>query len=195
MRKLVPVLGKKPRSHASQVANQRRSEQQENLFDEIARLAARGLSRRKMLKLIVRGFAAAVLWRLGITPVRATQGNCVCQGENYDPGKQCCTPTGLQNNYPITNLLACPHRGPHEGYTPGFNGCGPAGYVLVNLIPNHPLGLVDFTTCCNGHDICYGTCGGNKAYCDSTFLTAKEGGANRPFSAVILAICSLSGEC
>ncbi len=38
------------------------------------------------------------------------------------------------------------------GYQPKANGCGVGGMTVK-------LGDVDFTSCCNSHDVCYGTCG------------------------------------
>jgi hypothetical protein len=179
MRKFIAALPKNARSHASQVVNQETPVQQEDLFDGIARLAAGGLSRRKILKLIVSGFTAAMLARLAATRARAAQSNCICDGVGYDSAEQCCTPNGIESNHPIADLSACPHRGTHPGYTPSFNGCGPEGNVLVHFVPNHPLGLADFTPCCNDHDVCYGTCVNDKANCDATFLACMTERCNK----------------
>ena len=43
------------------------------------------------------------------------------------------------------------------------NGCGAKG---GQKFPDSYMGLVDFTGCCNDHDICYGTCGRDKGVCD-----------------------------
>jgi len=43
------------------------------------------------------------------------------------------------------------------------NGCGAEGGISA---PGSFLGIVDFTGCCDGHDICYGTCGKSKSLCD-----------------------------
>ncbi|XP_014678219.1 PREDICTED: group XIIA secretory phospholipase A2-like isoform X2 [Priapulus caudatus] len=48
-------------------------------------------------------------------------------------------------------------------YTPKPNGCGSFG-VQVNFL-NFPA----FSHCCNGHDICYGTCGKERIICDTEF--------------------------
>ena len=48
------------------------------------------------------------------------------------------------------------------------NGCGPTG-VLGVLIPDCPLGLACFGDFCEGHDLCYFTCGSSKAACDEQF--------------------------
>ncbi len=56
--------------------------------------------------------------------------------------------------------------------TPTVNGCGPEGWVLHMVVPDKVvfapgLGWISFTSACNAHDTCYGTCGSNKATCDS----------------------------
>ncbi|MBI2438625.1 MAG: hypothetical protein HYV36_07430, partial [Lentisphaerae bacterium] len=43
------------------------------------------------------------------------------------------------------------------------NGCGSEGGFPI---PDTFFGLVDFTSCCDGHDICYSTCGNSKTACD-----------------------------
>lgn len=49
---------------------------------------------------------------------------------------------------------------------PTYNGCGGAGSISV------PGGgpLWNFTPACNGHDMCYGTCGASKNSCDAQFF-------------------------
>jgi hypothetical protein len=139
----------------------------EYLFDNIARLAASNLPRRQILKMGLTGFAAAIISSLSVKQVRAD--TCDCNGQTYDSDKQCCTPSGIQGKYPITNLGACPDRVPHPGHQADFNGCGPEGSVITNFIPG-AFGLATFTGCCNDHDVCYGTCLDAKDGCDSTFL-------------------------
>ncbi len=58
---------------------------------------------------------------------------------------------------------------PKVGYVPECNGCGakngtqfPNSYDLIG----EPF---DFTSACNNHDICYGTCGNKKSDCDDKF--------------------------
>ena len=51
----------------------------------------------------------------------------------------------------------------NPNYRPNINGCGSKGSEWV---PDSFFGLVDFTPACNTHDVCYGTCGANKAQCD-----------------------------
>ena len=46
---------------------------------------------------------------------------------------------------------------PKPGYTPTVNGCSGVG-----------TGPFDFTSACNGHDTCYGTCNSSRAACDQS---------------------------
>jgi Group XII secretory phospholipase A2 precursor (PLA2G12) len=153
-------------------------------FEDIARLATSELPRRTVLKLIVTGFTAAVLARLGVTPALASPDNCICNGVTYNsqgPQAQCCTPSGVQNNHPITNLSACPNRGPHPEHIAGFNGCGPEGRIVTVVIPN-AFGPANFYDCCKNHDICYDTCLKNKAAdCDSPFFTCLTNACGQAF--------------
>jgi hypothetical protein len=48
------------------------------------------------------------------------------------------------------------------------NGCGPSG-LLDAAVPECPCGIVCFTPACNGHDVCYTTCGSSRAECDAAF--------------------------
>jgi RHS repeat-associated protein len=60
-----------------------------------------------------------------------------------------------------------PPQPPGPGTGPGGpNGCGAAGGTQYR----GNYGLWDFTPACNGHDICYGTCGSSKEDCDIRFL-------------------------
>ena len=79
------------------------------------------------------------------------------------------------NNCPLPNTLRpvsdaedCPNnRVPKQNHTPATNGCGPqAG---VDFVPDD-FGDYSFTGPCNGHDVCYGTCGSSKAQCDDQFF-------------------------
>lgn len=145
------------------------------LFDDMARLAASGMPRRSLLRLGISGMAGTTLASLGVRVAWADI--CNCNGTSYDSDTQCCTSSGVQNKYPITNLDACPNRVPHPGYTPSFNGCGPEGSVVTNFVPN-TFGLANFTTCCDNHDICYGTCLSAKDGCDSTFYSCLAAECN-----------------
>ena len=51
-----------------------------------------------------------------------------------------------------------------SGSPPSSNGCGPSGFGW--LVPDSPMSGVSFTEACDGHDICYGTCGTTQAQCD-----------------------------
>jgi hypothetical protein len=53
--------------------------------------------------------------------------------------------------------------------TPPVNGCGSG----ITLPPG--LDRYGYTGCCNGHDICYGTCGRDKNSCDTDFLNCNMG--------------------
>lgn len=37
------------------------------------------------------------------------------------------------------------------------------------------MGIVDFTGCCNDHDVCYGTCGRDKSICDKNLGDCMRG--------------------
>uniref|UniRef100_A0A8D9EB86 Group XIIA secretory phospholipase A2 n=1 Tax=Cacopsylla melanoneura TaxID=428564 RepID=A0A8D9EB86_9HEMI len=52
-------------------------------------------------------------------------------------------------------------------YEPKPNGCGQEG-SQVNMISQY-MSFEELTTCCNEHDICYGTCNKQKETCDFDF--------------------------
>lgn len=101
----------------------------------------------------------------------------------YAVDQKCCTPTGVQPKYPITDLSACPNRVPHPGYALTTNGCSvqaPLAAAVANggLLTGTALAFYSnlFYAACNVHDSCYGTCntgsgtdGSVKASCDSSF--------------------------
>jgi RHS repeat-associated protein len=64
----------------------------------------------------------------------------------------------------------CPSK---QNGVPTYNGCG-TGSFPGNLVPNNPFPgdiiTFPFESSCNGHDICYGTCGSSKDSCDKAFL-------------------------
>jgi hypothetical protein len=67
----------------------------------------------------------------------------------------------------LTSLLieAADNKRDHSGE----NGvCGPI--ELAPLIPDCPLDLVCFTSACEAHNKCYGTCGASRAVCDMQFF-------------------------
>jgi hypothetical protein len=92
-------------------------------------------------------------------------GTGQCDGYCYNPATQCCTPSGLQQKWPIMNLDACPNRTEHPGHVSSANGCGAAGSTRY---PGR-FGPVRFTLCCNGHDLCYDTCNSDRIACDNAF--------------------------
>ena len=57
------------------------------------------------------------------------------------------------------------------------NGCGPETGDAFGDILNKLGGAVlqKFQTCCDGHDMCYGTCGSIKDKCESNFLKCMKG--------------------
>jgi hypothetical protein len=139
-------------------------------FEQFTKLAASQLPRRTMLRLAAAGIASAALARFGVR-IAYAQSTCLCAGEPYDPQTQCCTATGVEAKYPITDLASCPARVPHSPHVPKFDGCGSSTTSpgLYPYIPNS-YGLASFLTCCNNHDVCYDTCNTTKTNCDGSFL-------------------------
>jgi hypothetical protein len=157
----------------------------QELFDTVSRIMASPISRREAIKAVIVGLAGVALLSIGIEPAWAVtdctcggipipQGNACCKTGGsevlYDPVQGCCTPTGVQQKYPIVNLQNCPNRVAHPGFVPVPNGCGAQGGIQF---PG-TWGNAQFTPCCNTHDICYGTCNSGKANCDSAFLTCLQ---------------------
>jgi len=68
-------------------------------------------------------------------------------------------------------VFTCPYGGqviPRRNYSPTSNGCGAYEMQLPrDLFP--PL-----TKCCDVHDICYGTCGKERADCDEKLKTCMD---------------------
>lgn len=64
-------------------------------------------------------------------------------------------------------VFACPSPGlvpsNRTEHVPSANGCSIGNNVIR-------MQDIDFTECCNEHDICYDTCGNRKAMCDTAFL-------------------------
>ena len=63
---------------------------------------------------------------------------------------------------------------------PTSNGCGPGSGNPSGHI-NKKLGIAfleKFQTCCNAHDVCYGTCGSIKDRCETGFLNCMTGKCN-----------------
>ncbi len=61
----------------------------------------------------------------------------------------------------------------------GSQACGPI--QLSPAVPDCPLDLVCFTSACEEHNVCYGTCGASKGKCDQTFFTDLMSICNRRF--------------
>lgn len=59
-----------------------------------------------------------------------------------------------------------------RGLTPATNGC--------SFVPEYK-----FHSCCNSHDICYGTCSRTKASCDTSFHTCMKNVCTATYSAGI----------
>ena len=59
----------------------------------------------------------------------------------------------------------CEYRSDNDNGNPKTaNGCGAEGGISV---PNSFVYIIDFTDCCDAHDVCYGTCAENKSGCDA----------------------------
>lgn len=119
----------------------------------------------------------------------------------------CCalSPRKLIPNYPIQDLAQCPNRVPNiTSYVPTFNGCGGAAGVS-SAVPNNPMliahavdpayqalyspGAGDFTTSCNGHDLCYGRCNAIKNSCDINLGLDIDAVCYNDFSGAYLIEC------
>ena len=75
--------------------------------------------------------------------------------------------------------LKCRSDKQKPGYEPSVNGCGTDGGFPV---PDSYFGLVNFTPCCNDHDRCYGTCGSNRADCDSELSDCMKNACDNYFT-------------
>jgi len=94
-----------------------------------------------------------------------------CQRCDWATGS--CQPS-LQKAVDYGHLLLC--QGsivPDPNHTPSTNGCGPDGWK-GQIVPDNPGGF-PFETCCDSHDICYGTCHSTQAGCDFAFHTCMTG--------------------
>lgn len=130
-------------------------------FDGVARDLARGMPRRNAVRVMA---GAAVFTLFGLRGRAGTGEHS--GGHQPDPG----CPDGIRSFY----RPDCPNPVPKQNYTPGVNGCGPEGGVFgtgVNAVPNSPLGIANFTSACNGHDVGYGICNRPKKDTDDQFLT------------------------
>jgi hypothetical protein len=145
-------------------------------FDRLAVAFSTGLSRRQVAKLgaglafsaMVPGVARAARWP-GARAADKTRGSCPPQARKE------CSSGALRGDW----VHGCAESAA-KGVASTFNGCGPEAGIPVSLfdhefargdyIPDNPFYLGHFFSACQGHDCCYGQCGGNKAQCDSDFL-------------------------
>jgi len=73
------------------------------------------------------------------------------------------------------------------GYKPSTNGCGSYGVNVDFRLCSY------LTTCCNSHDICYGTCKKSRDQCDDSFRDCTQ----RPPSSLNAAAkltCKVAGQ-
>jgi len=68
---------------------------------------------------------------------------------------------GKSSGEPVCPAGQVPAPTENKGYQLSANGCGPQGLQVKET-----WGLYK---CCNGHDICYATCGTDYQYCERTF--------------------------
>lgn len=128
---------------------------QDDWFDRLARRAATGMSRRD-----------AVSWFLGTTAAAAV-GSAVKPSRLF--GAQ--PALGQDSECPAGRTFykdGCAKPVPKKNYTPQVNGCGPQNGV--NLVPQVPLYLANFSSACDAHDRGYGTCNRPKEVTDRKFL-------------------------
>lgn len=148
-------------------------------FDNIARSAGAGFSRRESLALAFKGVAALVLWRSGVKLAYAQVANCLCGGMLYDPSVQCCISGSIVAKNPIAQLSQCPSPVAHPGHVCKPNGCGSdySHYVVPNSYFGAPFG-----PCCNAHDCCYDECNSSKASCDTALQSCLVASCDATFS-------------
>jgi hypothetical protein len=147
-------------------------------FDNLGRLAASGVSRRQLLRnaLALAVTSAFSSWLFAGGTARA--GTVGKVGD-------CPTPTaGTCPNGTVPYSPTCSHKIPN-GTASSYNGCGPESGIDIRYAvygplgvalppikaepPDNPFWLGNFVNACNAHDCCYGTCGADKARCDSDF--------------------------
>ena len=143
-----------------------------NLFDQLARDVARGMSRREVVRLLAGTTAMAVFgsWArpaLAMAPRRSRPRALDCGGvKPSGPPEKC---DGTRTFYRAN----CQKPIPKLKFTPGCNGCGPEGGVFgtgMNAVPNSPFYLANFEPACNTHDVGYSTCNRKKEDTDYQFL-------------------------
>lgn len=180
-------------AHADETLDGQGRNDRTEILDNLARSVASHVSRRKALKLTAAGVFGVVLAELGVRPTWAFV-TCNCNGVQYDPAVACCTPSGVQQKYPIVNLDACPGRVSHSGPAPTPNGCGPANSKLTPYIPNN-YGAANFLPCCNTHDTCYGTCNNAKSGCDNSFQSCLVGACDTAYSSLFYIVLGIYQDC
>jgi len=188
--RLDSALSSMAESQVSGPGEQDREMLPSELFDGLARSLGSGMPRRRAFALILKGLVGIALTEFGIRNAWAT-GTCLCNGTFYDPATQCCTANGAQRKNPIQNTAYCPNKVSHPGYEPKFDGCGSyASAFNPHRVPQRFF-AADFYHCCKPHDICYGTCNGEKDGCDNTFgsCLAQSCGAAYPFDPILLGYC------
>ena len=82
------------------------------------------------------------------------------------------------DKYDRVGLKMCRTNRPKRGYKPSVNGCGAEGGMNF---PDSYFGLVNFTSCCNSHDVCYGSCGADKGRCDENLSECMARACDRYF--------------
>jgi Group XII secretory phospholipase A2 precursor (PLA2G12) len=165
----------------------------EPLFDRLSKIYASNYSRRDAFRIATATIVTPILASLGVKSAKAAT-SCLCGGNPLLSGWACCpyddqgnlVPTAyypqiycctskLTPKHPIEDLNACPNKQSTVGYAPVPNECGAEGTstFIVNWLNNGYSG-VKFTSCCNEHDKCYGTCNSNKNSCDVNFKICLE---------------------
>lgn len=149
---------------------------QDQEVDNFSRLIASPFPRREMIKLLAVGLTTTLIGKLEFPAFASSalslqSAAACCNGEQYDPSTQCCSSSGIQPKYPISDLAACPNRVAHPGHIPSHNGCG--GGIFVYIIPNS-YGEASFLGCCNDHDDNYDTCNYSKGTADQTFRSCLQ---------------------
>lgn len=147
-------------------------------FDNLGRLAANGVSRRQVLTSAVSLAIASSFSSWFFATGTARAGKLGKVGDCPAPNPGSC-PNGT-----VQYSAGCSQKVPN-GTASSYNGCGPESGIDIRYIlygpygaalppikvepPDNPFWLGNFVTACNAHDCCYGTCGADKAQCDSNF--------------------------
>jgi hypothetical protein len=142
----------------------------DHLVDRVARARAGGLSRREALRMLLgASVAAAAGGAVAATVVTRDHHATTEQVRSKAPAAPQADSGCDGTRRPLTGPDDCQgSRVSKQGYTPTFNGCGPAGvggYVVPDQWDDYVL-----TPACDNHDRCYGTCGSSKDTCDMNFL-------------------------